>query len=204
VSETSTEGVEGRWANVSGAVLLGGQSSRMERDKAHLELGGEPFATRIARLLDSLFTEVLLVGGTPPDSAPGRRVPDREGPVCALRGLVTALECASSERVVVLSTDVPLMSPDLVLALAAWPEHDAVVPRHAGQRHPLCAIYRREPVLKVARDLLGAGALRLAGVLEGVETRYLEGPDLLLADPDGRALTNVNTPEEFAALPEGS
>ena len=59
-------------------------------------------------------------------------------------------------------------------------------------------------MLKVARDLLGAGALRLAGVLEGVETRYLEGPDLLLADPDGRALTNVNTPEEFAALPEGS
>jgi molybdopterin-guanine dinucleotide biosynthesis protein A len=172
----------------------------MHQDKAQLEFEREPFATRIARLLDELFTEVILVGGTPPASAPGRHVPDLAGEPSALRGLVTALESASAERVVVLSTDVPLLTPVLVLALAAWPEHDAVVPRHAGRHHPLCAIYRREPVRLVARERLAACRFRLDGVLDRVETKYLEGPDLLLADPGARALTNVNTPEDYRAL----
>ena len=54
----------GRIATVTGAVVLGGESSRMGRDKAHVELAGVSFATRAARLLATLFDEVLLVGGS--------------------------------------------------------------------------------------------------------------------------------------------
>ena len=39
-----------------------------------MSLGGIPLATRIAALLSRLFEEVLLVGGSPPEDAPGRRV----------------------------------------------------------------------------------------------------------------------------------
>ena len=42
---------EGRLANVAGAVLLGGASTRMGADKARLEHAGEAFATRLALLL---------------------------------------------------------------------------------------------------------------------------------------------------------
>ena len=76
---------EGRFANVAAAVLLGGASRRMGRDKAQLAHDGVPLATRTARLLAAHFEEVLLVGGAPPDGAPGRRVPDPDGPPCALR-----------------------------------------------------------------------------------------------------------------------
>ena len=65
---------------------------------ARLDVGGESLATRIARLLDPLFAELLLVGGEPPGAAPGRRVPDPPGPRCALRGLVGALEAATAGR----------------------------------------------------------------------------------------------------------
>lgn len=190
----------GRLANVCGALVLGGPSSRMGRDKAHLELGGVTFSTRLSMLLGEIFEDVVLVGGEPAPDAAGRRVPDRPGPQCALRGLVTALQAARAERVLVLATDLPLMTPDLILGLTAWPEHDAVVPRVDGRQHPLCAVYRREPVLGVAEQRLEAGDLALGGLLEALDTSHLEGPDLAAVDPDGRALTNVNTPSDLDGL----
>jgi molybdopterin-guanine dinucleotide biosynthesis protein A len=172
----------------------------MGQDKSRLQAGGLPLATRIARLLADLFEEVLLVGGEPPADAPGRRLPDPEGPRCALRGLVAALAAAREERVLVVATDLPLLTPDLLLALTAWPEHDVVLPRDSEGIHPLCAIYRREPVLAVARENLAAGTLRLRAVLDRVDCDFLEGPDLEALDPDGRVLSNVNTPGDLARV----
>jgi molybdopterin-guanine dinucleotide biosynthesis protein A len=190
--------VEARIATVCAAVLTGGVSSRMGRDKARLALGDVANATRIARLLDSIFEEVLLVGGDPPPDAPGRRVPDPEGPVCGLRGLVGALQAARDPRVLVVATDLPLLTPDLVLALVAWPEAGAVVPRTREGAHPLCALYDRDAVLPVARARLKAGRLALRELLDVVHVSYLEPDDLARVDPKARALTNVNTPEDHA------
>jgi molybdopterin-guanine dinucleotide biosynthesis protein A len=129
-------------------------------------------------------------------------VPDVDGPCCALRGLASALGATECERVLVVATDLPLRTPDLVLALVAWPEADAVVPRDANGPHPLCALYRREPVLALARERLAANQLALRGLLDRVATAYFEGADLACVDPEGRALTNVNTPEELDRLRE--
>ncbi|HEU4430064.1 MAG TPA: molybdenum cofactor guanylyltransferase [Myxococcota bacterium] len=189
-----------RIANVSAALLLGGESTRMGRDKALLEIGGEPAAVRLAALLSSLFEDVMLVGGDPPERAHGRRVPDAEGPRCALRGLATALASAREERVLVLATDLMAMTPDLLLALVAYPEADAVVPRAGGVAQPLCAIYRRVPALSAARRSLASGRLALMSVLDQLALRWLEGDDLAAVDPDGHALRNVNTPDDYAQL----
>jgi molybdopterin-guanine dinucleotide biosynthesis protein A len=191
---------EGRIGNVTAALLLGGASSRMGRDKAQLPIDGVAAATRLAVMLGDLFEEVLLVGGDPPPDAPGRTVPDPEGPRCALRGLVGALEAATSERVLVVATDMLLLSPVILLALLVWPEADAVVPRTGTKVHPLCALYRREPARSVARRRLLAGELALVGLLEEISVSYLEGRDLEALDPDGSMLSNANTPEEFERL----
>jgi molybdenum cofactor guanylyltransferase len=190
--------VASRFANVAGAVLTGGASTRMGRDKAHLPLCGVSAAARVADVLSRLVADVVLVGGEPPPEASGRRVPDGPGPRCALRGVVSALEAVSAERVLVVATDLPLVTPDLLLALVAWPESDAVVPRNADGAQPLCALYRREPALARAREQLAAGRLALRGLLETLETRYLEPDDLAAVDPLGIALHNVNTPDDWA------
>ena len=189
-----------RLAELSGAVLLGGASERMGRDKAQLPVDGVPAATRAARLLEAICSEVLLVGGEPPPDAPGRRIADPPGPRCALRGLVGALEAARGERVLVIATDLPRLTPDLVLALFAWPDADVVAPRRAGRAEPLCALYRREPALARAREHLAAGRLALHGLLEALEVAWIEADDLALADPEGDALSNANTPEEWQQL----
>jgi molybdopterin-guanine dinucleotide biosynthesis protein A len=125
-------------------------------------------------------------------------VPDVDGPRCALRGLVGALEASAAPRVLVAATDLPLLTADLVLALVAWPEADAVVPRSADGAHPLCALYARDAVLPLARARLASGRLALSELLAALETAWLEGPDLALVDPDGLALFNANRPEDLA------
>ena len=190
----------GLLGNVTGALLLGGESTRMGRDKAHLEWRGETLSTRAARLLAGLFSETLLVGGAPEQVAPGRRVSDPSGPGCALRGLVGALEAATSPRVLVIATDLPFLSEDLLLALTAWPESDIVVPTEDDGDHPLCAIYRREICLPVARANLESGRLSLRELLAEVDSDRVSLEDLGLTDFTSASLTNINTPDELALL----
>ena len=183
-----------RLAGLTGAVLLGGVSSRMGRDKAALEFRGKPMATRAAERLAAFCDEVLLVGGDPPQGAPGRRVADPEGECCALRGLVGALEAATGERVLVVATDLPLLTPELLLALVAAPGADIVVPRTARGLELLCALYHRERCARVAREHLESGRLALHELPLRLSSFELLGPDLAAVDPGSRALTNVNTP----------
>lgn len=197
------EAPESRLAGVAAALLLGGASRRMGADKGRVLVGGVPVATRIAGCLASLFEEVLLVGGDPPADAPGRRVRDVEAPSCALRGLVAALAAARSERVLVVATDLPGLTPELLLGLVAHPEADVVLPRTPAPRggearlQPLCAVYRRERVLPEAQRRLASGELALHGLLGMFSLAVVEGSDLASLDPRGLALANVNTPEEL-------
>ncbi len=191
---------EGGIANVSAALLVGGGSQRMGRDKAHLEWKGEALATRMARQLEELFEDVVLVGGTPPGDAPGRRVADAEGPQCALRGVVSALEAAHAERVLIVATDLPLLGPELLLTLVAWPEADVVLPCRDGRVEPLCAIWSRAAALPPARAALSAGRLALHELIAELRVQRLDGDDLRAVDPQGRMLANANTPEQWRRL----
>jgi len=195
---------DGLLANVAGAVLVGGASTRMGSDKAQLPFAGVPAATRTSRLLAAHFEEVLLVGGEPPADAVGRRVPDEEkgdGPPCALRGIVAALGAARAERVLIVATDMPLLTPALLLALVAWPAADVVLPRNAsGHLEPLCAIWTREPALAVARAHLAGDRLALHELVGRLDARILEGADLRAVDPAAVALANANTPAEWSRL----
>jgi len=166
-------------------------------DKAHAEVAGVSNASRVASLLDSLFEEVLLVGGDPPHDAPGRRVPDGSGPRCALRGLVAALQHAEADRVLVVATDLPLLTADLLLALVAWPQADVVVPSTLEGPQPLCSLYRTDAVLPVAQERLRDGKLAMRGLLEAVSASALGEEDLRMLDAEV-VLTNVNTPAELS------
>ena len=72
------------------------------------------------------------------------------------------------------------------------------VPGRERGPQPLCALYRVETVLPVARRRLSEGNLALRGVLAEVSTQWLEPADIARVDPVGEALRNVNTPEELA------
>ncbi len=194
--------MSGRLETVSAAILLGGASSRMGRDKALLEWHGETLVARQARLLGTLFAEVLLVGGAPPQDASGRRIEDGPGERSALRGIVAALGAARAPWVLVTATDLPGLTADLALGLVAsqTPGQAAIVPR-TDRPEPMCALYQVESVLPVARERLGRGELMLRGLLDELPVTWIEGCDLERLD-GARALANVNTPEDWQAFDE--
>ena len=120
-------------------------------------------AARIASLLEALFDETRVVSGTD------------------LPGLVAALEAASADRVLVWTTgaDGALpASPELLLALVAWPEHDAVLPAPEGGWHAACGLYLREPTLAAARASLDSGEQSADALLDALDVSRIAGADL--------------------------
>lgn len=143
----------------SGAVLAGGRSSRMGRDKALLPVGGVPMASIAKGALEVAgAAEVLSVGGDV--AALGalgfRAVPDEhpgEGP---LAGILTALGNAVTDVVVVLACDLPWAAPSAVATvLAALGDADAAVPVVDGRWEPLHAAYRRAVLPALRRAFEG-------------------------------------------------
>lgn len=86
-------------ALVAGAVLAGGQSRRMGRDKAFLQIAGTPLIERTLATLDRSFPEILVVANEVPRYAHlGRRVAaDLRPGAGALGGLYTAIALASGQ-----------------------------------------------------------------------------------------------------------
>ena len=92
---------------LTAAVLAGGRSVRMGRDKASLLLDGVPLLKVMTDRAASCADEVLVVGreGFPGLFASGVRfVPDLGGPPSSMRGLHAALTHARGEFVLLLSS----------------------------------------------------------------------------------------------------
>jgi molybdopterin-guanine dinucleotide biosynthesis protein B/molybdopterin-guanine dinucleotide biosynthesis protein len=187
--------------DVTGVLLAGGASTRMGRDKANLVLDELPLYVRVQRALAAVCGKLLIAGDRPDLVSSACPVFADSFPGSSLGGLHTALKNADSDWVLVLPCDLPYPSPRLLHSLLAQrgPDIDAVVPRHPQGSEPLIACYRRT-VLPIVEEQLMAGNLRLTALLDRLRVAWLE-PDQL---PPGwrRALRNLNTVEDFAALCE--
>ena len=187
---------------LEGFILVGGASSRMGTDKAQLRLGGQTFVERINNALSSITERVFVVSAKSDRASSGLpSVADVYRGCGALGGLHAALAHASADWVVVVSCDLPFVTGELFARLASLRGEgfEAVAPVQAdGRPQPLCAVYAREPCLRVAEQMLQTGEFRPRVLLGRVRTRWVSPAEL--ADLDGATLffTNVNTPEDYA------
>jgi molybdopterin-guanine dinucleotide biosynthesis protein A len=189
------------------AVLAGGASRRMGRDKATMRLGGAELASLALAAAARVADPVVLVA---PDGHPARRVAAPAvadpglGPLAAVAAALGALE---AEHVLVLAADHPGLRVELLAHLvalaggagAAGPE--AVVCRRGPRLEPLVAVYRRRPALAAARSRLAGppGGHSLRGLLADLRTLVVEEPDWRRLDPDGRSFVDLDNPADVAA-----
>ena len=182
---------------MSVAVLCGGRSSRMGRDKAGLPFGGESMLARAVHAVSQVSDDVMVVGPLAATAAAhARHISDPgEGPLVAL---TTALRSAREGRVLLLACDMPLVTPALLGHLRTLAgDSDACVPRVGGVAVPTCAIYRRD-IVDVAETLVSRGARSLRALLETVRVRWVDESELRAADPDLHSFIDCDTPEAYA------
>jgi molybdopterin-guanine dinucleotide biosynthesis protein A len=190
-----------RLTHVEGAVLCGGASTRMGRDKATLELDGVPLALRVADALGACLARVRLVAKDGSLRALGRDViVDRHPERAALVGVAAALAACEAPAVLVAACDLPFLDPRVVLALCALAPvegaADVVAPVGPRGPEPLCAVYRTRLLPEVERRI-ARGELALHALLRDVACTLVPEADLRALDPTLRSLTNANSPDDL-------
>jgi molybdenum cofactor guanylyltransferase len=189
---------------IQAAVLTGGMSRRMGRDKATMSFGNMTALGLVLQAVQAVTDDVLIVGDRPAyhrfdvpvyaDLVPG------QGP---LGGILTALAYSRHTHTLLVACDMPLVSSGLLQAMAAVERtYDVLVPVHSdGRFEPLCAVYSDE-CLHAAENLIAAGALRVDGLFEQVTVHQLDETWLRRFDQSLESFTNMNTPEDAEYIAE--
>ncbi len=184
-------------APLYGLVLAGGQSRRMQRDKAALEYQGMSQLGRTLALLEGrvehAFVSVRADQRDDPLRARYELIVDAHENVGPAGGIVAAQARHPRAAWLVLACDLPFLDERTLdhLIAARDPQRSATAYRssHDGLPEPLCAIY--EPASRTAlAAAVNAGRL--------CPRKFLIQSDTLLLDqPEPGALENINTPQEY-------
>ena len=80
-------------------------------------------------------------------------------------------------------------------------DHDAVVPVQPDERpQPLAALYRVNPCLRRATELIEAGRRRPLDLLQSVNTRWVDFSEIANLDQAERFFVNINTPDDYYGI----
>lgn len=114
-----------------------------------------------------------------------------------LAGLALALAQAG-EPIVVLPVDLPLLPPDALRALATWPSASSAVLGIEGR--PAALVARIEPALSAPLAQAAADHAPALRTLTALGVAVAELADLVAPADVAAALTNVNGPDDLAAV----
>lgn len=177
-----------------GAVLAGGRSRRLGRDKAAVSIGGLTLLERAVRTLSEVCDDVVVSGHVAGEGAV-RGLPDLRagaGPLAGLESALTEADRRGFDAVALLAVDLPLVTAPTVRALAlALGSADAALPARDGSPpvEPLCGVYATR-CLDAAAGLLDGGERAAHALAEAVRTVRVPLPD--------HEFLNVNTESELA------
>lgn len=179
-------------------ILAGGASRRMGTDKSQLLLEGQTFTERVADTLLQVSSIVTIVGREI-DHPRLNSTLDIYPQWGALGGVHAALAAARTEWCLVVACDLPFVTADLFTRMATLREnHEAVVPiQQDGRPQPLCSLYRIDPCLRRATELIKTGQRRPVDLLRSVKSRWLAFAELEDLDHAEQFFVNINTPEDY-------
>ena len=160
---------------LTGIILAGGKSSRMNRDKGLIRYKQKPFVQHIIEALQPLVDEIIIVSDNPRyDVFAQRRVEDSIKNVGPLAGIYTGLSHAKTGDSLILSCDIPSINAAVLSRLVnRAPEPVEVVQMQCrGETMPLVARYKKtcmQPCLK----LIASGERRVRSLVDQLGSKTI-------------------------------
>lgn len=186
------------------AIMAGGKSSRMGRDKSFIKLDGKPMIEHILDKVENLGDELLLISNNPaPYQYLGLPVyadviPDL-GPI---GGLHTALKRSTKPHVLIVACDMPWLNRRLLwYMISIRDKAEAVVPLWTKHPEPLHAVYSQNCLPAIERRI-SEGKLKMVSFYDLISVHYVDRSQIAIFDPDGRSFANINTPADLKKASE--
>ena len=197
-----------RSQQIAGFVLAGGESTRMGREKALLDIGGVTMVERAARLVESVVGKATIVGQPEKFHALAAKLGTRAiaddwpgaGP---LGGIATALRASEAQWNLIVACDMPYLTREWMAflverATCTGDASDAVMAMNERGAEPLCAMYHKrcESAIWLALD---RGTRKVTEGLHGLRVAYIEPAEWKAFDSEGLLFKNMNRAEDYEA-----
>jgi molybdopterin-guanine dinucleotide biosynthesis protein A len=189
--------------NFSAALLAGGRSIRMGRDKAQIPVSWQgatvPLRIRQLRVLESLEPKELFYSGPAQmdDLYDARIVVDEWSDAGPLNGIASCLKQTTTHLLLCLAVDAARVQAAILLKLLGkCRAGQGVVPRIGEQYEPLVAVYPKRS-LRLAINQIEEGQLRLQDFVRRLLSEHLI-IEYSVSDDEIPLFANWNTPEDVA------
>lgn len=187
--------------DVTCAILAGGKSTRMGKDKATIEVYNKPLIEKVYERARHVFRKILIV------SSFHEQFPGIDAPIIkdvspfrsSMVGIASALLSADTPYVFVLACDMPFVTPQSIKhVLKEVHGEDIVIPRTQYGWEALHAVYNRS-CLSVMLTHIGFQRLKITRILPFFSVREVgEHPAFL--NKGVSVFTNINVEEDLCLV----
>lgn len=190
--------------NKTVAILAGGKSSRMNyNNKAFLSYKESTFIEHIIKTSQN-FKEVIIISNNKElyekyNLKVFSDIYIGNGP---LSGIHSAIKNASTEEVLCIACDMPLIKREIIEFISRINEnYDVIIPRYNNTMQPLCAIYNKRIEAKI-EEMLKTDKNKVQQFILTVNYKVIDGTDRRAFNCND--FININTPEEYKMLKHGN
>ncbi len=191
---------DARMAEIIGAILAGGASSRMGENKAMVEIAGHPMSTWVFRAVEAAVsdsTAIVALGNTMISGVPSLNDRPGDGPLSGLAAVADIVEHLNvpPRAVLVVAVDHPWVRQGTLRGLVKRFDERAVIPIHHRVRQVTCAVYPISFVVVAAQGAMAGKGFQT--LLERVEIDEVEPEVWAGWGEDGRSWFSVDTPGDI-------
>lgn len=192
---TGKETVRSKKDKMSAAILVGGQSRRMGRDKSQLTYGSVTFLGEIAAKLDDFNEKYLSLNAGQTHTVIGfTNVYDKYDNIGPLGGIYSVLKESTVDYVLFVPCDMPFITRSAINHIVdMWQEEDMLIAMTKSGRQPLVGIYSKRCITAIG-ELIDKGDYRPAMLLESVRSTICDMTEY------EECFANINTIEDYEPL----
>jgi molybdopterin-guanine dinucleotide biosynthesis protein A len=196
--------------DVTGVILAGGKSNRMGINKSLLKIDDVTLIERIYDILKLVFDNVIISTNDDElyDFLPIVKVEDVYKEFGPLSGIHASLKFVATEKIFVVSSDLPFLLPALIQhLLEVKTDEPIVLPKAENRIQYLCGIYSKS-IFTIADNILSANSesleknkpfkkssVSLWNFVERIGAEIVDVEEKVFYMKD--IFFNINTPEDF-------